>query len=69
MPGLEGMEPLAELGKSWPEVRSIVVSAYGDPDRVDDASSPRADQNRAASVRRISSSAFLVMDTSPRWVD
>lgn len=39
MPGLGGMELLAELGESWPEVRSIVVSAYGDPDRMKEAHS------------------------------
>ena len=39
MPGLGGMELLTELAESWPEVRSIVVSAYGDPDRVGEAHS------------------------------
>lgn len=39
MPGLGGMGLLAELGESWPAVLSIVVSAYGDPDRVAEAHS------------------------------
>ena len=37
MPGMDGMELLRALGASWPGVRSIVVSAYGDPDRMDEA--------------------------------
>ena len=37
MPGMDGMELLGVLGESWPEVQSIVVSAYGDPQRMDEA--------------------------------
>ncbi len=37
MPGMDGMELLGALGESWPEVQSIVVSAYGDPQRMDEA--------------------------------
>ena len=37
MPGMDGMELLGALGESWPEVQSIVVSAYGDPGRMDEA--------------------------------
>ena len=37
MPGMNGMELLGVLGESWPEVQSIVVSAYGDPQRMDEA--------------------------------
>ena len=37
MPGMNGMELLGVLGESWPEVQSIVVSAYGDPERMDEA--------------------------------
>ena len=37
MPGMDGMELLGALGESWPEVQSIVVSAYGDPERMDEA--------------------------------
>ena len=37
MPGMDGLELLGALGESWPEVQSIVVSAYGDPQRMDDA--------------------------------
>ena len=37
MPGMDGMALLNALGESWPEVKSIVVSAYGDPVRMDEA--------------------------------
>ena len=37
MPGMDGMALLGALGESWPEVQSIVVSAYGDPQRMDEA--------------------------------
>ena len=37
MPGMDGMELLGALGESWPEVQSIVVSAYGDPQRMNEA--------------------------------
>ncbi len=37
MPGMDGMELLGVLGESWPEVQSIVVSAYGDSQRMDEA--------------------------------
>ena len=37
MPGMNGMELLGVLGESWPEVQSIVVSAYGDTERMDEA--------------------------------
>lgn len=37
MPGMDGMALLGALGESWPEVRSIVVSAYGDAKRRDEA--------------------------------
>ena len=37
MPGMDGMELLGALEESWPEVQSIVVSAYGDPERINEA--------------------------------
>ena len=37
MPGMDGMELLGALGESWPQVRSIVVSAYSDAERMDEA--------------------------------
>ncbi len=37
MPGMDGMELLGALGESWPEVQSIVVSAYGDAQRMNEA--------------------------------
>ena len=37
MPGMDGMELLGALGESWPEIQSIVVSAYGDPQRMNEA--------------------------------
>lgn len=37
MPGMDGMELLGALDQSWPEVQSIVVSAYGDQERRDAA--------------------------------
>ena len=37
MPGMGGMELLGAVGESWPEVQSIVVSAYGDPQRMNEA--------------------------------
>ncbi len=37
MPGMDGMELLGALGESWPEVQAIVVSAYGDPQRINEA--------------------------------
>ena len=37
MPGMDGMELLGALEESWPEVQSIVVSAYGDPERMEAA--------------------------------
>ena len=38
MPGMGGLELLAALGANWPDVPSIVVSAYGDPAHVSEAS-------------------------------
>lgn len=35
-PGMDGMALLGALGEAWPEVRSIVVSAYGDAERKDE---------------------------------
>ena len=37
MPGMDGMQLLNALSESWPEVQAIVVSAYGDPARRDEA--------------------------------
>ena len=37
MPGMDGMELLGALEESWPEVQSIVVSAYGDAERMNEA--------------------------------
>ena len=37
MPGMDGMQLLNALSESWPEVQAIVVSAYGDPTRRDEA--------------------------------
>jgi len=37
MPGMDGMQLLKALSESWPEVQAIVVSAYGDPARRDEA--------------------------------
>jgi len=37
MPSMDGMELLGALGESWPDVQSIVVSAYGDDQRMDEA--------------------------------
>ena len=38
MEHMGGLELLNHLGADWPEVQSIVVSAYGDPERMDEAS-------------------------------
>ena len=37
MPGMDGKELLGALGESWPDVQSIVVSAYGDAERMNEA--------------------------------
>ena len=37
MPEMDGMTLLSALRERWPEVRSVVLSAYGDAERIADA--------------------------------
>ena len=39
MPEMDGMTLLSALRERWPEVQSVVLSAYGDPQRIADATS------------------------------
>ena len=37
MPRMDGMSLLSELRDRWPDVQPVVLSAYGDPKRVEEA--------------------------------
>ena len=39
MPQMDGMALISVLRERWPEVHPVVLSAYGDPERVADATS------------------------------